>query len=363
METLSLTKKIKMSCFSRGIKITANAKSKLTQDGKIPLFIYEYATTAGLTFKFQDNTYINAPFGDWYCDNPDVTLDFETENEKFFISFNNEIIYTDVLPLPSYLNKKDLEGKLVSETIMSHADRARISPIAGCIYACKFCDYQGKKYNPRPLNQILNALSIVLNDKNLPVKHILISGGTPKPKDYSYLENIIQSVINTINLPVDVMMVPNSSELIDNLFDLGIFGLSMNLEIYNEQIAQSLIPQKNKVWRRLFIKCLEKAIQKVGGNGRVRSLIIIGLEPIEDSLKGIELLAKIGCDPVLSPFRPGRKTPLENIRPPNVEDLKKIYIEALEITDKYKVKLGPRCIPCQHNTLTFPDSSDSYYFS
>jgi len=363
MEKISLSKRIKMSCFSSGIKISQNAEQRLTNNGKIPLYFYEYSTTAGLTVSFPDETFLNAPLDDWFCDTPVATLDFDYANESFYISYDNEIIYVNVLPLPGYLNVKDSKDRLVSDTIMSHADRARISPIIGCSYTCKFCDYSGKKYHPRPLDQILDGLSIALSDNNLPVKHILISGGTPSPKDYYYFEKIIQSVLNTVNLPVDVMMVPNSSDLIDHLFDWGIFGLSINIEIFNEQIAQFLIPQKNKAWRRIFIKCIEKALQKTGGNGRVRSLLIVGLEPVEDTLKGVELLAKLGCDPVLSPFRPARKTPLARKNPPQITDLQKVYFEALEITEKYKVKLGPRCIPCQHNTLAFPDGTKEYYYS
>jgi hypothetical protein len=363
MEKISLSKRIKMSCFSHGIKISQNAKQRLTNNGNIPFYFYEYATTAGLTISFPDETFLNAPFDDWYCENPDATLDFNYSKESFYVRYENEIIHVNVLPLPGYLNAKDSKDRLVSDIIMSHADRARISPIIGCSFTCKFCDYSGKQYHTRPLDQILDGLSIALSDNNLPIKHILISGGTPSFNDYHYLENIIQSVINTVDIPVDVMMVPKSSELIDHLFDWGIHGLSINIEIFNEKIAQFLIPQKNKVWRSIFVKCIEKAVQRTGGNGRVRSLIIVGLEPVEDTLKGVELLAKLGCDPVLSPFRPARNTFLMNMKPPTIGDLQKVYFKALEITEKYKVKLGPRCIPCQNNTLTFPDSSGSYYYS
>ena len=40
-----------------------------------------------------------------------------------------------------------------------------------------------------------------------------------------------------------------------------------------------------------------------------------------------------------------------------------IGLSTANIVERYGVKLGPRCIPCQHNTLTFPDDSGAYYYS
>jgi hypothetical protein len=48
---------------------------------------------------------------------------------------------------------------------------------------------------------------------------------------------------------------------------------------------------------------------------------------------------------------------------PSADLLERIYLTSLEIISRYPVKLGPRCIPCQHNTLTFPDGSSDYYYS
>jgi hypothetical protein len=92
-------------------------------------------------------------------------------------------------------------------------------------------------------------------------------------------------------------------------------------------------------------------------------LIIVGLEEPETTLGGVELIASLGADPVLSPFRPAQGTALERQEPPSPASLERVYFEALDIAERYGVKLGPRCIPCQHNTITFPDDSGSYYFS
>ena len=95
---------------------------------------------------------------------------------------------------------------------------------------------------------------------------------------------------------------------------------------------------------------------QVYGLGRVRSLLLVGIEPIEDTLAGVEALAARGCDPVLSPFRPDPSTPMRAIPPPTEADLGEVWERSEEIVARYGMRLGPRCVPCMHNTLTFPEA-------
>ena len=124
-----------------------------------------------------------------------------------------------------------------------------------------------------------------------------------------------------------------------------------------------MIPEKQRLGKKVFAENLERAVAATGGEGRVRSLILIGLEDLETTLEGVEFIASLGADPVLSPFRPSQGTALHRQAPPRSDFLERVYLEAREIAVRHGVKLGPRCIPCQHNTLTFPDDGASYYFS
>jgi len=65
----------------------------------------------------------------------------------------------------------------------------------------------------------------------------------------------------------------------------------------------------------------------------------------------------------LSPFRPDPSTPLRKESPPGVRFLIEAYERGAEIANNHSVKLGPRCIPCHHNTLTFADESGRYFYS
>ena len=92
----------------------------------------------------------------------------------------------------------------------------------------------------------------------------------------------------------------------------------------------------------------------MGESGAVRSLIILGLEPVQSTLEGIEYLASVGVEPVLSPFRPAQGTALEAMKPIDPDSALHILSESRKLAAAHGLRLGPSCAPCQHNTLTFP---------
>lgn len=348
---------------AEGMKITKKASRAITKNGKLPLSLFEYATTDGIPLKFKkEDIFINSPFAEDFCKKSKLVLDFN--GKEFFIKDSGKLTLVEPIPLPSYFNKKNKNGVLYSWFAMTHTDRVRISPIAGCSFACKFCDSSRTlKYQKKNVNDLIESIEVAIKDPVLPAKHILISGGTPFPQDWSYMDEVYEKITKTFNIPVDIMMVPRPDiKYIDKLYSWGVHELSINLEIFNESIAKKMIVGKNAVGRGHYIKFLKRAV-KVFGKNNVRSLLLVGLEPIKDTLKGVKLLAKIGVSPILSPFRPSLNTPLKNSAPPSSETLKTVWEESFKITKKYGVKLGTKCIPCHHNTLSFPDGSKFYYYS
>jgi hypothetical protein len=350
--------------FVHGIRITDGAERQLTQGGRIPLSVHDYTTTGGVTLILDNSVYINAPFDDSFCQEPEATLFFDSSN-GYFVSFRGKEIPARILALPGYLHATDSQGRPVTYTVFSHADRVRVSPIYGCTMSCKFCDIPGNKYVRRPLEQLLEGLNIAMTDSTLPVYHILITGGSPSPRDFEYFDRVCAGIIGSVHLPVDLMMPPRPKDFgfVDRLADMGIRGFSINLEVFGEEASKKITPEKHRIGLGAFAKTIERAVQRTGGADRVRSLVVVGLESEEKTLDAVHFLARLGCDPVLSPFRPTRGTALSGYPVPSYEFLERVYLESVDIVERYGVKLGPRCIPCQHNTLTFPDNSGAYYFS
>jgi len=364
---LSKLEKIKISLLCNGINITDNAYNKLTDNNRKPISINDYVTTSGLLLILPGNIYVNAGIKKKYIlsDNNSETLDYDDIEKSFFIiTVDSEKIYVECLPIPVYYNTAISTGKKASQIVMNHSDRVRISPIIGCKNSCYFCDANSKKYEKNTFPEIKEAMNIAFySDEEKCIKHILISGGSPKPNDKNYLEEIYHSILNYSALNVDIMLEANNNfDIIYKLKDWGCFSLSINLEIFDSKLAEKIMPEKFAIGRTKYINFIAKAVE-VFSNNQIRSCIIAGIESIESTLEAVKILSEIGCIPVLSPFITSEKIKLKNYNKPDVDFLSELYEKAYEIIRKNGLYPGPRCIPCQHNVIAFPSDNDFYFFS
>lgn len=362
---LSPVQRLKLALFTEGLTATPEARRQMAggDGGQRPLTLADYASTSGISMELEGSIWVNAPIQDF---NPNfVTASphrLVWEEGQFWVVSGDLRVSAKPVPVPSYHDETNPWGERYTSFAITHTDRVRISPVEGCAIVCTFCDLPYEfRYRKKGVEALVDSVDRAVRDPVLPAHHVLISGGTPKPEDYGYLREVWVAVAGAFpDLAVDVMMVP-----MPGLFDLeelraaGIHGLSLNLEMFGDERSKRIMRAKHDLGKKYWFDFIGRAAE-VFGPGKVRSLILVGLEPLEDTLKGVEALAETGCDPVLSPFRPDPSTPLRGMQPPPIELLTEAYERASEIVEKHGVKLGPRCIPCQHNTLTFPDGSGAY---
>lgn len=364
---LSPIERLKIDLMTDGMSVTDAARRELAggDEGR-PLTLADYASTSGISLELEGEIWVNAPIRDFnpnFVDAPAHVLAFD--GDRFLVRSGDLEATAEPVPVPDYHDHANRWGDPYTSFAITHTDRVRISPIEGCGIVCKFCDLPYEfRYRKKPIEGLVDSIHRALHDRRLPARHVLISGGTPRPEDFDYEQQVYEAVAAAFpELDVDIMMVPSPGLLdLRHLAAIGIHGLSINLEIYNQRRADEVMPLKARLTRGYYLDFIEQAVE-VFGQGRIRSLLLVGLEPMEDTLRGVEALAARGCEPVLSPFRPDPATPLRNLKPPAAPFLVETYEQSVEIASRHGVKLGPRCIPCHHNTLTFPDGSDSYYRS
>ena len=348
---LTVSQRLKVEALGGGIRLTPAADAAVRTGGR-PISLFEYPTTAGVTLEIPGAGYVNAPFHGAFAAQAEVQLDCDRAGQ-FSLSWRGNVLPVQVLPLPGYIDRRLPGGALVSDLVMSHADRMRLSPVYGCAYRCHFCDWPNQSYHVRPAEILLEAADVAMGDKVLPVRHALISGGTPAECDRGSTYAAVAELLTRIPLPTDVMFAPHGEDTtyVDDLVRWGAAGMAINIELFDEMSARRLTPQKYAGGRKAFDLAIRRAVELTGGEGRVRSLLLVGLEDVESTLAGVRWLAERGCDPVLSPFRPADGTALATYPPPTPEILLQVLCEAMEIAARYGVKIGPRCVPCQHNCL------------
>jgi hypothetical protein len=345
---------LKIAALSTGVRVSSAALTRL--GGPDRLTVHEYATTGGIPLKVAGLD-LNAPFDEWFCVDAELELDM-VDDELGLIHGERLFAIDEVHPLPGYLGQVDSRGARVDEVVFTHIDRFRLSPISrGCAYDCAFCDFPGR-VRLSTFEQLMEAARAAMDDPVLPVRHALISGGTPGPRDERRFGDLLVELVSALApmIEIDVMMSASelAPDLVRRLVEAGVHGFAINIEIESTDAAQLHIRGKQRRARPFFDATVATAVELLGRDGAVRSLILPGLEPLSATLAGVEHIASLGADPVLSPFRPARGTALHQLPPVPTSLLRDVLDGSRDIVRQHGVALGPRCLPCQHNTLTFP---------
>lgn len=343
---------LKAYLLEQGIKISLEAKAILDAQSDIWLMddAVTYVTNVGITLNFESQ-YVTAGI------NSESKYNLIAINGKLFISDGKDLkVETTVISPPDYMkDEMVIDGKKITVYVNTNMDRARLQLMIGCMNNCKFCNSPEYNYEFNSIKGLEEALQVALSQTD--IKHLLVSSGSVKLSDLEKLTEMYDYFGKKYShLNIDLMMTPRGftsytdSDQYENyllhLKEIGIHGLSINIELNNPDYLKKFCPEKYAIGQDNYLKFIEQAV-KVFGKDKVRSLLIVGLEPLEDTLKGVEKLAKIGCNPVLSPLFPYG----EANTAPNAE----LFIAAKEqsekICNKYNIKMGPLCKPCSHNVL------------
>ena len=345
--------KLKLQLLVNGVHLTDKLKGHLIKTiGKF--YNNDYVTTTGVMLEIGNNqdTFVTAHLND----KSQYTLDLKGDNIVFYENKKQMDTAIKIWEPSPYMTQASLNnnGEYLNY-VNSHFDRARISPINGCSFSCAFCSVNEYNYSLNEISVMDKALTNALLDKR--VTHVLISGGSPKKEDLPILTKIYEHYPKKFNnYDFDVMCAPRGFDsytdknqykaYIQHLFDSGVKGLSINIELFNNKLCAKYCPEKYEIGIKNYLYFLECA-SGVFGTTAVRSGLIVGLEPLKDTLKAVELICKTGCMPMLSPY-----IPYNNIgKFPTVDFLLKAKEKTNEILSKYNIPLAPLCEKCRHNTL------------
>lgn len=363
MVALTDAEHLKFRILANGVTVTDTARAAMREwTAGAQLTPADYASTSGLILRLADDVWVNAPFSDFnpnFVERSPYCLDVVSGRLAVYgEGLESEASYW---PPPMYHGSSDQHERPLNNYVFTHGDRVRLSPIQGCAMACKFCNIPYEdRYATKPVDAMLHAIQMALADPIQPSHHVLVSGGTPRLEHHEYLQDVYLQVLAAFpTVPIDIMMVP-----VPGLLDLkalaaaGVNELSINLEVFDQSRASALMRHKFRQGVESYLDFIEEA-SSIIGDGRIRSMLMVGLEPIEHTLAGITAIIDRGGVPVLSPFRPDPATPLRDTPPPSAAELLDVYLRATDLAGSRGVDLGPTCPPCTHNTLTLAQQGPS----
>ena len=334
----------------QGVKINSIALKAIENLGGVQEGVFD-----AVDIKFSNNLVVNCPQNMPFLNFSPFTLCYS--NNKFELCYfqskidNVTIDYRDAIP-----SSKTHSGLLYSKMIQRNNDRIRIRHNSVCCFkqnglGCIFCHTKNEKKFYFDIKDIEESFLFYIN--NIKFNRIMIGGASnDRTQEAAYIKEILTFVRKYTDKSIYIMSIPPvDPDDIVQYKKLGANEIAFNIEVFDQKIAQKLMPGKGKISRVEYLEMLSKAVDVFGNKGKVRSMLIVGLEPIETFKVGIESLCQIGVSPMLTPFRPMQNTKLECFVPSHFNECKNYIEAALKITDKYNIELGPIDISSRNNTF------------
>ncbi len=344
---------LKISLLNQGIRISADANVAMQKLGIIREGVFQ-----SVDLFFPNGLVINAPFKTEFSELSPYCIEYS--GSSYVLMYNDKLL-TDISfdIVDDYSKKVATNGTIYRHAAFLATDRLRIHHQFRCVFkeqnqGCKFCNIKLKE-GDFSISDIFEIIDFYL--QNVKFNHFLIGGGSGSAIQES--ENIIaiaKHIRKQSTKPIYAMCLPPKD--ISILYDYknaGIDEIGFNIELFDRRIAKKLMPGKGKIPISQYEKAFKEAVKIWNASGDVRSMMVLGLEPLKSFYTGVEWLCSLGVMPIISIFRPMRNMYMKDALPICNEKLKIIYDNLLEITTRYNLKPGPSCIYCQNNTLSMPD--------
>lgn len=350
---------LKIMLINFGVKIPSEVLMYIQKWGNL-----REANFSAIDIVLGDKFVVNCPYKINYTEYSPFSIQLYEENLVLYY-FRKKVINISIY-YESLLNEKVTTTGIAYYSVAFLAvDRLRINYNPVCYYkliqkSCQFCNLPDSNSTYK-----FNDISEIIEDylKHESFRHILLGGGSSIPtSDFKEVLAIARFLKSKTDKPLYLMSLPpHDLKIIKQLYDVGISEIAFNIEVFDPEFAEYYMPGKGKIPRKHYYDALQQAVSLWGNNGNVRSMIILGLEPEESLLAGIECLCKIGVQPMLSIFRPMENTPLSTRLPLSTVQMIDLYEKIQHICANYGQTLGPTCFYCQNNTLSIPEDVEKNF--
>ena len=341
--------KAELLCY--GLALTTTQKSLAKRFNP---YINEKGLVHAIHIVYKD-TIVNVCVAEQFCQASPYTTEYNDIDNTWKLLKNGVVLGGfSFVPLPAWIHHHE-NGKKIGDFLRPHSEKClSLWPSTECAYVqngegCLFCGLNSQDYitsSVRATDEVLAALKVAIEYN--PHYEINLSGGTCQSPDHAiqYLSDLCKK-IKLIN-PKTVISVectpPNDNKMLSQLYDSGASAIIINIEIFDDEIRRKICPGKSKISIDKYFEALEYCVS-IFGRGNVSSVIIMGLQPIEDVKKAGFELVKRGVIPTIMPFKPLDNTGLSEFKPPNPDEYVEISKHVANLMEKYNLSINP-CSGC-----------------
>lgn len=251
---------------------------------------------------------------------------------------------------PAFYDMRTRSGEAMKKVASMRGDCGlRVCYDNHCAYfsrdeQCKFCNIVPARQRNRNHVVTVKAADDILDVVKEAIfgrpvcSHLAMTAGAASDDGLGNLPAILeglQPLIEESYFPIvtAITATQNRAET-EYLCRTGISSVAFNIEIWDEELFNEICPGKSRrIGRSRWIEALKEA-RDLLKPGRTLSSFVVGLEPRESLLQGVEFLSSEGIWPIMSPFIPMVETAFEGCKAPDADWIWDVHERATEIIQR-----------------------------
>ena len=207
---------------------------------------------------------------------------------------------------------------------------------------CKFCTTGlNVGVNEVELKDVEDVVEVAQTAKTESgVTFVHFNSGYQTNRDLDRAAPYVKAVKSRVGALIGVQLTP-SRDLwkYDQLIDLGADHFSFCYEFQNPEFFAKICPGKEMlIGQKTFFRALEYTAKKLG-KGACSGEIIAGVEPLEDTMAAIDMIAGMGAFPTVCIFRPTVGSDMERWPTPRYEDMIVVFRHLYEACRKHGIPM------------------------
>lgn len=173
------------------------------------------------------------------------------------------------------------------------------------------------------------------------VTFVHLNGGFQGGHALAFAEPFVRAIKEDVGLLVGVQLAPERTlSQYDRLIGLGVDHFSFCIELLDPKWFAEICPGKARtLGQELFFQAMEYCAARLP-RGAVSGEIIAGIEPIANTIAGIERIARIGAFPTVCIFRPTVASQMAAWPPPGYADMRTVMAAAYDACRRHRIPIG-----------------------
>ncbi len=173
------------------------------------------------------------------------------------------------------------------------------------------------------------------------VTFVHLNGGFQGGRALEFIKPFVRAIKEQVGLLVGVQLTPERTlSRYDRLIDLGVDHFSFCVELIDPEWFAKVCPGKARsIGQHLFFDLIEYCASRMP-RGAVSGELIAGIEPIDRTIEGIEMITSAGAFPTVCIFRPTIGSDMSECPPPAFDDMRKVMAAVYDACRRHRIPIG-----------------------